>query len=215
MGYLLLAMALVLIAVVLAVWTIKLLHNTWFLSWLRGTLGIALVASVIVFMFMAWDIYSYKQLQSEQSIATIRFKSLDKQHYLAIFVMNNGKQQNFELYGDQWQLDSRIIKWHGLLSRMGMKTGYRLDRLSGRYLSLDDERTKKRSAYTLYQSVANVDVWNWLKQFNMDTMVDARYGNSTFLPMIDEGQYQVSIGISGLLARPLNETARAAVDRWR
>ena len=216
MGYLLLAVALVLLAATLALWALKLLHKQpWFLGWLRGTVGMALVFGGALLMAMAWDVYTYQSLQAEQNIATISFKRLDEQQYLATFVGYQDEPQTFELHGDQWQLDSRIIKWHGLFSRVGMKTGYRLDRLSGRYLSLDDEQTKARSAYALQQSFANVDVWDWLQQFNVRGIVDARYGNSTFLPMVDAGQYQISVGVSGLLARPLNEPARTAVNQWR
>jgi hypothetical protein len=96
-----------------------------------------------------------------------------------------------------------------------MKTGYRLERISGRYLLLDDERTKQRSIYPLSSSAIGVDIWQWLQSMNSDSLVDARYGNSTFLPMVDGGQYQISVSSSGLLARPLNQPARDAVDQWR
>ena len=137
------------------------------------------------------------------------------QHFAATFVEIEGKNQTFELYGDQWQLDSRIIKWHNFLSKMGLKTGYRLDRINGRYLSLHDEQTKKRSIYSLNESLAGVDIWQWLKKSKGRFLVDARYGNSVFLPMVDSGQYQISLSSSGLLARPLNQPAIEAVNQWR
>ena len=98
---------------------------------------------------------------------------------------------------------------------MGLETGYRLDRISGRYLSLSDEQTKKRSVYSLNESFAGVDIWQWLKRSERKLLVDARYGNSTFLPMVDGGQYQISLSSSGLLARPLNQPAREAVSQWQ
>jgi hypothetical protein len=216
MGYLVLAVFAALIGLFLAYLAAKLLlKGNWLLGWLRGMLGVALLAGVILLACVAFDIYSYRQLQVEQNIATISFRQLDQQHFTATFVESNGSQQLFELQGDQWQLDSRIIKWHGIISRMGMKTGYRLERISGRYLSLDDERTKARSAHELAQRIAGVDVWNWLKEFNADHIIDARYGNSTFLPMVDGGQYQISVSTSGLLARPINQPAEDAVNQWQ
>lgn len=216
MGYLLLAIIFVLLAAVLAYFASKiLLKHSWFLAWLRGMFGLALLLGVVVLALMAVDIYSYRQLAVEQNIATISFNQLDDQEYSASFVDSSGKQQNFTLLGDQWQLDSRIIKWNQLLNRLGMKTGYRLDRISGRYLLLDDERTKERSVFELSTTIAGVDVWYWLKEMDNDALVNARYGNSTFLPMVDGGQYQISVSASGLLARPLNEPAQIAVDQWR
>jgi len=216
MGYLFLAIIFSLSAAILAYFAAKiLLKNSWFLGWIRGMFGLALVLGVAVLALMAFDIYSYRQLDSEQNIATISFTTISEQEFAASFVDSTGQQQNFTLLGDQWQLDSRIIKWKGLLSRVGMKTGYRLDRISGRYLLLDDERTKERSVFALSDNVTRVDVWNWLKDMEDNSIVDARYGNSTFLPMVDGGQYQISVSTSGLLARPLNEPAQAAVDQWR
>lgn len=216
MGYLLLAIIFVFLAAVLVYFASKILFkHSWFLGWLRGMFGLALLLGVTVLALMAFDIYSYRQLESEQNIATISFTNLSTQEFSATFVDNQGNQQNFILSGDQWQLDSRIIKWNGILSRLGMKTGYRLERISGRYLLLDDERTKERSVFALYDVLAGVDVWSWLKAMDNDSVVDARYGNSTFLPMVDGGQYQISVSTSGLLARPLNEPAKAAVDQWR
>lgn len=216
MGYLLLTVVFALVATVLAFWSIKLLYKTqWFTGWLRGSSGLLLVIGVIVVGCMAFDIYSYRQLTAEQNIAIISFKALAKQHYSVTFAETNGQQQVFDLYGDQWQLDSRIIKWKGLMHRLGMRTGYRLDRISGRYLLLDEERTKKRSVYKVSQSIAGVDVWDWLNSIDLDSIVDARYGNATFLPMVEGGQYQISVTTSGLLARPLNDPARNAVDQWR
>jgi hypothetical protein len=216
MGYLIISAILVVFAVVLTLWVIKLLFKkNWFLGWLKGSFGVVLIFGVFVLGFMAYDVYSYKQLESEQNIATISFVSLGKQHYAANFVENGKGQSTFELHGDQWQLDSRIIKWKGVFARMGLKTGYRLERISGRYLLLDDERTKERSLYSVSASLHGVDVWRWLKQSNNDALVDARYGNSTYLPMVDGGQYQISLSASGLLARPLNQPAIDAVKQWR
>ncbi|MFT7224419.1 MAG: hypothetical protein ACI82Z_001976 [Cellvibrionaceae bacterium] len=216
MGYLILTGLVTAIALVVVYGAVKLLMGKhWFVAWLRGTIGLGLLLLGGLLLFVALDAYSYRQLATEKSVATISFTLLSPQRYLATFVKIDGDSQFFELSGDQWQLDSRIIKWNNSLNRMGFKTGYRLDRLSGRYLSLSDEQTKERTVYELFQSLAGIDVWQWLKDLQMDGLVDARYGNSTFLPMVDGGQYQISVGLSGLLARPLNQPAKDAVDQWR
>ena len=98
---------------------------------------------------------------------------------------------------------------------MGLKTGYRLESISGRYLLLDDDRLKKPSIYSFSSQLKGVDVWSWLKHSKNAFIIDARYGNSTFLPMVDGGQYQISLSVSGLRALPLNQPATDAVEQWR
>ncbi|MFT6390001.1 MAG: hypothetical protein ACJAUP_003401 [Cellvibrionaceae bacterium] len=216
MGYLIISAIFVVLTVALALWVIKLLFNkNWFLGWLRGSFGIVLICAVFIVGSIAYDIYSYKQLEEEQNIATISFIALGEQHYAANFVVTGKRQSNFELHGDQWQLDSRIIEWKGFFARIGLKNGYRLERISGRYLLLDDERLKPPSIHLVATQLKGVDVWSWLKQSKNNSVVNARHGNSTFLPMVDGGQYQISLSESGLLARPLNQPAIEAVEQWR
>ena len=45
--------------------------------------------------------------------------------------------------------------------------------------------------------------------------VDAVYGNAAYVPMADGARFVVSIGASGLVARPGNSDAEKAVRHWR
>jgi hypothetical protein len=216
MGFLIISALFIALAIFFAMSGIKLLFKkNWFLGWLRGTFGFLLISGVYILGSIAFDVYSYKQLEPQKNIATISFISLGEQHYAANFSENGKAQANFELHGDQWQLDSRMIEWKGFLAGVGLKPGYRLERISGRYLLLDDERLKKRSMHSMSSHANGVDVWSLLKQLENDSLVDARLGNSTFLPMVDAGQYQISLTDSGLLVSPLNQPAIDAVEQWR
>ena len=216
MSYFILTLVFFLIAIAFAYWTFKLLFKqSWFLAWLRGMSGISLILLTLCCALLAFDIYSYSQITGEKNIATISFSQLGEQYYNADLSFIDGNTERFDVYGDQWQIDSRIIKWESFLSIIGLKPGFRLDRLNGRYLSLEDERTKPRSVHELSSSLTPVDFWQSIKWVNWNALVDARYGSSTYLPMVDGGQYQVNITHSGLIARPLNETARQAIARWQ
>ena len=38
-----------------------------------------------------------------------------------------------------WQLDGRLIRWKGLAELIGLEPGYRLERLSGRFLAIEQQ----------------------------------------------------------------------------
>ncbi len=215
--YLLLPILVIFIAFVLAYFAYRLLFTSrWFLGWLKGMLGLSLLCVVIICAFVAKDIASYKHLVDEEIVATIHFEQIEKQHFIATFTTHSDVDRQYELYGDQWRLDSRVIKWANSMARLGVPTGYRLDRLSGRYLSLDDERTKERSLYPLNSSPAGVDTWLWLNNVdNLITFVDARYGSGIFLPMSDKAAYSITLSNTGLLARPINQAAKEAMTLWQ
>lgn len=191
-----------------------LFRRGWLLGWFKGMLGFTLVAAAIVIALVAWDVFSYQQLLEEKSVATVSFERLDSQLYRAVLVDGEGVEQRFNLRGDQWQLDARLMKWKGFVSAWGIAPGYRLDRLSGRYYSLEKERSSERTVYELNRSQGDTDVWAWLNQWSLP-FVDAHYGSATFVPMSDGALFEVSLTNSGLVARALNERAQSAIERWK
>ena len=127
-------------------------NKGWILGWLRGMWGILLIAVGVTMGLSAFDLFSYKQIVSEQSVATISFEQLGTQRFNAIVVDSEGAELRYELAGDQWQMDARLIKWPNAMAAMGIKPGYRLDRISGRYYSLEKERNAERTVYSLNES---------------------------------------------------------------
>ena len=217
MLYTLLAVAVVIIALLLAYRALKLLWlSSWFVGWVTGMFGLALLALATGVGIVAYDIYSYKQILSEQPVATINFEAIEDQHFDAVIVDANGKQQRFNLHGDQWQLDARIIKWKGYFSGFGIKPAYRLDRLSGRYYDIQKETTAKRSAYEISSSPLKLDIWKFVNEHaRWFSVVDARYGSATYMPMKNGALYEVTLSNTGLVARPLNDVASKAVAEWK
>lgn len=203
-----------LIAVYLA---IKLLTNAqWILGWLKGMAGLSLLFVGVLLVLVAFDFIGYKQVLNDKPLATISFERLGAQSYRAILVESDGRERRFDLSGDQWQLDARIVRWSNFIAAWGAKPAYRLDRLGGRYFSLEKERQNNRSVFSLMdESAMVVDVWPVLLESSHWLPIDAQYGSATYLPMEDGALYTVSLSASGLVAKPLNERAQEAVNRWQ
>lgn len=216
MIYILLSTLLLLI-VFIALYNVYILWrgSEWFLQWLRGSIGFLLIGLIGVLSLTAFDIFSYKSFTAAQDLGSIRFQKIAQQQYVATFTRGNNRK-TYTLYGDHWQLDARIIQWSANLSRLGLNTGYRLHHLSGRYLSLLDERSKPKKTHVLHNTYANIDIWLWLNQYDDELeCIDVRYTDGVFLPMSDDAYYQISLIDSELIARPLNSAAKAAIALWR
>ena len=215
--YIAITFLIALLALLLVFWGGRVLvGGNWLFGFIRGSLGLILLGAALLIVLVAADVYSYRNLADEHSVGTVSFREIDQQHFAVKFADEDGLIQELELKGDQWQLDARMLKWKGPLARWGIHPAYRLDRLSGRYLTLQDERNKDRTVHALQGSNYGVDVWQSLRGISDRLpLVDAVYGSATFLPMQDGAVYEVRISHSGLLARPLNQQATSAVEGWQ
>lgn len=176
--------------------------------------GVALLA-IALLGALAVNLQTYQRLTSEQGVAELSFRAWGPHHYQAHVRYPSGQTLLFDLRGDEWQLDARILKWHGVANLLGLDTMYRLERLSGRYRNVEQEQRAGRSVYALAHD-PGLDLWTVAQRTSRWFLwVDTIYGGAAYMPMTDSAQYTVSITASGLVARPGNAAARAVVSEWR
>ncbi|CAN5362763.1 hypothetical protein BH24PSE2_BH24PSE2_03950 [soil metagenome] len=182
----------------------------------HGVIGIVLLAIAAAFGTVSLNLFTYARLTHEQPAAELRFTLLEPGRYRARIVFFEDRPPlELELSGNEWQVDARVIKWHGIANLLGLDTLYRLDRLSGRYFDIEEERTRPRTVYGLSND-PGLDVWALSRRYERWLpWVDARYGSAAFLPMADDAEFVLTVSQSGLVARPGNAAARRAVQRWQ
>ncbi|MGA7802903.1 MAG: cation/multidrug efflux pump [Gammaproteobacteria bacterium] len=177
--------------------------------------GAALLALALLVGTAGAELYTYHRLTMERPVAVLRFSRIGPHHYRVLLAQSNAPGRRFELYGDQWELDARVLKWRGLAVLLGMDPVYRLERLSGRYQALAGERNGPRSVYEL-ASARGPDLWLLADRYRgWIPWVDTVYGSATYMPMADQAVYDVRITTGGLIARPANMPAREALAAWR
>ena len=160
-------------------------------------------------------LYTYARLTSEQAVAMVQVQQLAPQRFNLVLRMPEKSPRSFVIEGDEWQLDARVLKWHGWAQLLGLDAQYRLDRLSGRYRNIIQARNQLSSVHDLASVNGPLDIWalarrkpKWLP------WVDAEYGSATYLPLRDQAAFEVKLTQTGLLARPVNPHAVRAVTGW-
>lgn len=216
MLYMILGVCLALLAIALIGVSLKvLLGRRWILAWLRGTASLFAIVFSFAMLAVAWDFISYGVITQDKTIATVGVKEVaDKQFELTVAIPD-GEKQRYTVKGDLWQLDVRVINWGGPLKMIGLESGYRLDRLSGRYISLEAERSAERTVYDISGVATLTDVWTLVSNNSWLPWIEAKYGSATYLPMKDGALYAVSLNDEGVFAKPLNGPAESAVETWQ
>lgn len=178
----------------------------------HGTLFSLFVAAGLVLALGALNLSAYQRLFYERPVARIGFQQLAGPEYVAHLKLPQGGTREFVLRGQEWMLQARVLKWQGWLELLGFQPQYQLRRLSGRYADVAQARSAPRTVYALAPA-RGFDAWaraGWLRK----PLIDALYGSAVYLPMAPQAEYEISLGRTGLIARPSNQAAQQAVAGW-
>jgi hypothetical protein len=205
-----------LLAVPLAMWAIRRLTDMRFVSGSILLLSSALILAIgIAAALAAASLRTYNRLTAEQEAARIAMRQVAPKHFALSVQQKGGRAQNYEVLGDEWQIDARLLKWRPLATIAGFDTVYRLERLSGRYADVNEEKAAKRTVYGLSDRSA-IDLWSMLRRYQEYLpLADALYGSAAFVPMAEGAEYTVTVSATGLVVRPANDAARKAVGGWK
>jgi hypothetical protein len=181
---------------------------------LVGATGLVLILLGAGAALIAANLLTYQRLSFEQPAAELLLTRTGEREFNAVLTYPGGEHASFALRGDEWQIDARVLKWHAFANLVGFDALYRLERISGRYTRIEDERTQARSVYSL-NPPQRIDPWDLVHRYHSWVpWMDALYGSATFLPMADGALYEVKVSQTGLVARPLNQAARDVVGSW-
>jgi hypothetical protein len=88
------------------------------------------------------NLRSYQRLSYEQPAGELQFTKQGDRTFEAHLNYPDGERASFPLRGDEWQVDARVLKWHAFANLVGFDAAYRLERISGRYTRIEDERSQ-------------------------------------------------------------------------
>ena len=185
------------------------LHATGSLAGGAATGALGGASILLVFSYVG-----YGRLVDEQVVSQIEFSQSGPEEYVARLMIDGESDRMFRLRGDEWQIDARVVNWKPPATLLGLDPIYRLERLSGRYASVDDERSEQRTVHALSDDTV-LDVWVVARRFpRLMPGVDAYYGTATYLPMADGARFEITMTRTALMARPANAVARDTVGDW-
>src|ERR1700704_3130713 len=103
-----------------------------------GSCALHSLSSLVFFLaaacaaLLGFDLLSYERLTREQPALEVEFTRVAEQQFDVALTYPSGVTERYALRGDDWQIDARVLKWHGAASVLGFDTAYRLGGLGGR-----------------------------------------------------------------------------------
>ena len=155
----------------------------------------ALVGTIVI------GTQGYRALTREDVAARLFVRPTGAQRFTATVRYPDGSEKAFAIAGDQVYVDARILKWKPVANFLGLHTAYELDRVAGRYHSIEHERSAPRTVYSLAQDRA-VDVFSLRQRYTfLEVLLDAEYGSATFAQVTRPTELEVRVSTTGLLMR--------------
>lgn len=162
------------------------------------------------------DFTTYRQLTSQEQVMTVSVKQIQARRF-EIAIKSAGFEKLYQLEGDQWQIDFRLIRFTPLVALTGLSYLYQPARLSNRYESIEDQRSKPLMFYSLRdEEFVGLDLWEFFRRYDgIMPFIDTAFGSSVFMPLEDEAEYEILIGFSGLVVKAKNEPGKLALQNWQ
>jgi hypothetical protein len=186
----------------------------WLVPWLKGNLlllGLLLAGALAV---VAWELQQFKTIEPGANVATLEFRKLGPQQFELLFSAD-AEPRSIIVEGDMWQLDAQVLRWRGLGHAIGLQDGYRLHRLTGRYMALEQQRelASDEDAGVLHGTPGWRDAWHWLDTLDSGALLETDAFVVRFIPMAEGARFGIEIGETGLTPVPMNRQAMNAMQR--
>jgi hypothetical protein len=185
-----------------------------------GNLSVAVVVFVLVRnLWPATDnLATYQATPEAGPIAQLACERTGPRSYrVTLTHLPGGHMRVFEMQGDEWRLDVRTLAWRDEAASLGLRWGYRLDRLSARYGAMRLPATAATastrppgkqdavvgtanamtapapSSYGLAdQDEAGEDVWAQARTGSWwASYADARHAYGPWRPLADAGRFDI------------------------
>jgi hypothetical protein len=147
-----------------------------------------------IFLLLYVSLKGYKNFTYNKPIFSIECPVKEEDSFMLKFIPLDGKEEEAKLYhlkGQQFVVEGHIIKWENFFVSVGMKPLYQVTRLTGRYISIEDEKTKERSVYELGKETK---FWRFLMKYGEKIPgIDAVYGTSSFKDAEENEKFMVYI----------------------
>lgn len=168
----------------------------------RALVSLVLLVVGATLALFSLGIQGMQALTKEETAARIKVVPSGLQRYDATVTFADGRVETYDLAGDDIYIDGHIVKWTPLANRLGLHTSYRLDRIAGRYRTLEQENTARRTVYAI-GTPALIDLVSLGRRLPLADFFDAEYGSASYVPVAQPGELELMVSTTGLLLRPV------------
>ncbi|MGC3980672.1 MAG: hypothetical protein QM808_05380 [Steroidobacteraceae bacterium] len=143
------------------------LHRRTVAALAHGIAGAVLFLAGALLFAVALNFNTYDKLSENQPLAELSIEQSGPQTYqVRLMRIPAGDLQVFTLKGDRWQLQARLLQWHGWAQWLGLSTNVRLEQLLSTFDTPPKAKNGASASNTSYRLSRNpgINLWNLQQQ---------------------------------------------------
>ncbi|MEO8187067.1 MAG: hypothetical protein ABI580_06850 [Burkholderiaceae bacterium] len=174
----------------------------------RTIFGLLLLAVGALAAMIAIGTHGYTALTHEEVAATLLVQPTGPQRFSATVRYPDLREVKFELAGDEVYVDAQILKWKPIANMVGLHTAYELDRIAGRYRSIEHEQSATRTVFSLSRDKP-LDLFDLRRRYIfLAPLLDAEYGSASYVAVSRPAELELRVSTTGLLMREIKPAAQ-------
>lgn len=188
----------------------KKILNIFSLRKIVSILSILCLLLIVSCLFIArFYLSSYRFFSDRRLVAVVECQKTQKSSNPILNIeffpgTDEAQVRTFLFNADEWVIESRIVQWKSFLGITGAKSYFQLERLSGRYLDIEKEKTMPRIVYSLNSRPDKI--WAFLYKYQrLIPFIEAAYGNSAFVRYEAGKKFHVYVTNSGLMIKDMTQ----------
>ena len=190
----------------------------------RFLFGSVFLGAAAIAVLFGLNLQTYARLTHERIAAEVTLNEVEAGVYSASVRIPDVKGQlgqptTYELTGNAFRMEAHFLKWKPWANISGVDSLYRLDRIQGRFDSVQAETATPPTPYSLAPAGVStaLEIHRMARENKfMQALdaIDARYLSGAAVPMADGAIYEIMAAQNGLVPRPKNEIAQKVALEW-
>lgn len=167
----------------------------------HALLALAATGCVALSWPMARQLADYEpEVAREAALGELSFEQLASDRFrVTLTRLPSGRMQVFDLQGDEWRLDARVLRWTGYASHLGLAPRQRLERLASRTAGTPGLAGTEGTAYRL----AGTGPASWPSPRSpWSRFISTRDLSSPWQPLVGGTRLRVRLTGTGIVAAP-------------
>lgn len=186
-------------------------HPTWIRDWLKGSLGLGLIALALLVLALGWNLRSWEAVAADDPIETVSVSRVGEQQWQITLESGNAGPLSHQIMGELLEIDGRILALEAPLEWLGVPLLFQRNDPAGRYLDRGDAALDPGNGQS--RPGVGIDPWQWSRWVPIPGL-RAERAVPVYLPLGDEAVFDIHLRGHQLEAAPRNEVAEELLEDW-